>query len=96
MLFTLIKITIYRIVQEAISNVAKYAEANECWIAISKGSTTGLVLTISDDGMGFDTTLISQGIGLKNMKARALLVKADLTIHSIHQQGTKIECRFSI
>ncbi len=93
---SLIKITIYRIVQEAISNVAKYAEANECWIAISKGSMPGLVLTISDDGKGFDTTLISQGIGLKNMKARALLVKADWTIHSFPQQGTKIECRFSI
>ncbi len=92
----LIKITIYRIVQEALFNVTKYADATECTVTLSQPEPTSLLLTISDKGKGFDSTLSTIGIGLANMKERARLVKADLQIQSAPGQGTTIECKFVV
>jgi signal transduction histidine kinase len=92
----LIKITIYRIVQEALFNVTKYADATECTITLSHPEPTSLLLTISDNGKGFDSTSSTTGIGLANMKERARLVKADLQIQSVPGQGTRIECKFVV
>jgi signal transduction histidine kinase len=92
----LIKITIYRIVQEALFNVTKYADATECNVTLSQPEPTSLLLTISDNGKGFDSTSSTTGIGLTNMKERARLVKADLQIQSAPGQGTTIECKFVV
>jgi signal transduction histidine kinase/rubrerythrin len=92
----LIKITIYRIVQEALFNVTKYADATECSITLSQPEPTSLLLTISDNGKGFGSTLSTTGIGLANMKDRTRLVKADLLIQSAPGQGTTIECKFVV
>ena len=92
----LIKITIYRIVQEALFNVTKYADATECTITLSQPETTSLLLTISDNGKGFDSTSSTTGIGHINMKERARLVKADLQIQSTPGQGTRIVCSFKV
>jgi signal transduction histidine kinase len=92
----LIKITIYRIVQEALFNVTKYADATECTVTLSQPEPTSLLLTISDNGKGFDSTSSTTGIGLTNMKERARLVKADLQIQSAPGQGTRIECKFVV
>jgi signal transduction histidine kinase len=92
----LIKITIYRIVQEALFNVTKYADATECSVTLSHPEPTSLFLTISDNGKGFDSTSSTTGIGLTNMKERARLVKADLQIQSAPGQGTTIECKFVV
>jgi signal transduction histidine kinase len=92
----LIKITIYRIVQEALFNVTKYADATECTVTLSQPEPTSLLLTISDNGKGFDSTSSTTGIGLANMKERARLVKADFRIESVIGQGTTIECKFVV
>ncbi len=92
----LIKITIYRIVQEALFNVTKYADATECNVTLSQPEPTSLLLTISDNGKGFDSTSSTTGIGLANMKERARLVKADFRIESVIGQGTTIECKFVV
>jgi signal transduction histidine kinase len=92
----LIKITIYRIVQEALFNVAKYADATECKVTLSQPELNSLLLTISDKGKGFDSASSTTGIGLTNMKDRARLVKADLQIQSAPGQGTRIVCRFVV
>jgi signal transduction histidine kinase len=92
----LVKISIYRIVQEALSNVVKYAAAMECSVTISQPDSATLLLTIVDNGKGFDAAVIPKGIGLSNMKTRARLVKADLHIESAPGKGTRIECRFVV
>jgi len=92
----LVKISIYRIVQEGLSNVVKYADAMECSVTISQPDSATLLLTIADNGKGFDAALIPKGIGLSNMKTRARLVKADLHIESAPGKGTRIECRFVV
>jgi signal transduction histidine kinase len=92
----LVKITIYRIVQEALSNVVKYAAATVCHITITQPDLSSLLLIISDNGNGFDLAQTSTGIGLKNMRDRARLVKADFRIQSTVGQGTIIECQFVV
>lgn len=92
----LVKITLYRMVQEALSNVVKYAVATDCYITISQPDASTLLLTIRDTGKGFDLATTSSGIGLKNMRDRARLVKADFRIESVIGQGTTIECKFVI
>jgi signal transduction histidine kinase len=92
----LVKITIYRIVQEALSNVSKYAEASQCFVTITQLDATSLRLTVIDNGKGFDMNQTTKGIGLKNMSTRARAVKADFTIHSSLEQGTRVECQFVI
>ena len=90
----LVKITLYRMVQEALSNVVKYAVATDCYITISQPDVSTLLLNVRDTGKGFDLAIASSGIGLKNMRDRARLVKADFRIESVIGQGTRIECKF--
>ncbi len=92
----LVKITIYRIVQEALSNVVKYAAASECKVTITRTDISSLLLIINDNGNGFNLAQTSTGIGLKNMRDRARLVKADFQIESMIGQGTTIECQFVV
>ncbi len=92
----LVKITLYRMVQEALSNVVKYAAATDCHITISQPDASTLLLTVRDTGKGFDLATASSGIGLKNMRDRARLVKADFRIESVIGQGTRIECKFVV
>ena len=93
----LIKITLYRIIQEALSNVSKYAEASECQVVISIKDKQTIDLLISDNGKGFDiNTVTTQGIGLKNMKERAEKVNSNLSITTQLGEGTQIQCSFTI
>lgn len=92
----LVKITIYRIVQEALLNVIKYSEATACTVTLTKIENNKLQLLIEDNGKGFDsTTQENDGIGLKNIQERARLAKAILSIASEVGRGTKIEVVFN-
>ena len=88
----LIKITIYRIIQEAIQNVIKHANAKVCNIEITKFENNELHLTIEDNGVGIDSNKKeSEGIGLKNIKDRAKSLNSRLILTSELGKGTKIE-----
>lgn len=78
----------YRIIQEALHNALKHADASEVLIQIN-GEPNGLSLMIEDDGTGFDTTEKKEGNGLKNFKKRAEFLKAELTIES-GETGTMV------
>lgn len=91
-----VKITIFRIVQEALLNVIKYSEATVCTVTLSKIENTKLQLLIEDNGKGFDITKKGDhGIGLKNIQERAQLAKAELTITSELGSGTRIKVVFN-
>jgi len=83
-----INIGIFRIVQEALTNIAKHANAKNVTINIScvKGEIT---LHITDDGSGFDIKEKSNGYGLIGMIERAEVLSGNLTIDSGHS-GTKL------
>jgi signal transduction histidine kinase len=86
---SVVKINIYRILQEIFSNVNKYAKAEYCSVKISKNEKL-LVITIIDDGIGFDTTKATTGIGMKNIKERIKLIRGKIDIVSSKGEGTKI------
>ncbi|MFB6319728.1 ATP-binding protein [Saccharicrinis sp. FJH54] len=80
---------IYRMIQEAITNAIKHAKASEMDIQIVNDGTS-LTMIIEDNGIGFDTNKIWSGIGLKNMKSRATVLKGELSIESEPGEGTTI------
>ncbi len=59
-----LKLTIYRIVQEQLTNILKYAEATQNWYN-HKGARQKLILIISDNGKGFDPVTKRKGIGVE-------------------------------
>lgn len=92
---SLVKITIFRIVQECLLNVTKHAKAKQCIVTLTVGEElNSLKLTIKDDGIGFDVASKASGIGLKNIKDRLLPLKSEFKIFSNLDDGTKIEITF--
>jgi signal transduction histidine kinase len=78
------EVAIYRIVQEWVNNVIKYADAKKITIQLDQYEDE-LVLIIEDDGKGFDKLklLDSQGNGWRNIQTRANLIKSEIEIDSI-------------
>jgi signal transduction histidine kinase len=90
-----IKMNLYRIFQEALQNINKYADASIVTITIAK-SETGISIQIADNGKGFDVTQAKKGIGLKNIAHRAMELKGQLSIESEQNKGTKINLAIPI
>ena len=91
-----VEVAIYRIVQEALNNVAKHAEATEALVRITLRDDTLKVL-IQDRGKGFDlenneVSLTAKcGIGLIGMRERVSFMGGDLNIRTAPGQGTRVE-----
>ncbi len=90
-----LKVTLYRIVQEAIQNVVKHAGANNVTLVFSK-TEKQLHLNVTDDGKGFNSTQGKKGIGLKNMEARILKHYGTLHLDSKEGEGTSITISVAI
>ena len=88
------KVVIYRIVQEAMNNIIKHAEAKNILISLTN-SDKGLLLKISDDGNGFDLQKMkkdkSRGLGLDSMEERALKADAEFKMNSSKFSGTVVQ-----
>ena len=78
--------TVYRLVQEALTNVAKHARANRVRVAVTE-SDGELLIEVQDDGSGFDADLSSDGFGLAGIRERVGLAGGTLSIDS-GEQGT--------
>lgn len=83
------KMHLYRILQEALQNIDKYAKASEVSITILD-LKKAIAIAIKDNGKGFDTTTKSKGIGIANMKARAETLHGQFEIESKKDEGTII------
>ncbi|RVU02077.1 tetratricopeptide repeat protein [Mucilaginibacter limnophilus] len=86
------ELSVYRIVQEVLSNMVRHAQATE--IALSVLQQDGLMtLVIRDNGKGFDTSLIGQskGLGWKNIAARVNMLNGNMQVSSERLSGTQIE-----
>lgn len=86
-----IEITAYRIIQEALTNVARHSGAQEVFVGIAS-DRLALWLEVLDKGRGFDasTTLSNPTSGLSGMVERAALAGGQLSINSYINQGTQI------
>jgi signal transduction histidine kinase len=83
------KVHIYRMVQEALQNIIKHAQAKNVTLDFFIENAY-LALCIEDDGNGFSTKKKKQGIGLKNMHSRVRKLKGDIQVTSDVAQGTMI------
>jgi|GEM_PF-3252434 len=88
-----VEIAVYRIVQEAVSNVLKHAKATELSIAVTHAPGR-LSVVVSDNGTGYDTGTTTSGVGLANIRSRAAALGAQVQIDSAPGTGTtvSVEC----
>ena len=88
-----VSLTLFRVAQEALRNAGKHSEAKNIRIELI-GEAGGLLLRISDDGVGFDPSAKpSYGLGMISMDERLRLVNGKLSIWSRVGSGTRIEAR---
>ncbi|MBU8878028.1 PAS domain S-box protein [Bacillus sp. FJAT-29790] len=84
-----IEISIYRIIQEGLTNIGKYAESAEAAVTIREIDDVIRVM-IEDQGKGFDIDKIKRGVGIFSMEERARAVGGTLSIKSVEGKGTII------
>lgn len=81
---------LYRVVQEQLNNIRKYSRATNAFIQL-KDEEDQVVLTISDNGIGFDKTEKVKGIGLKNIRSRVEFYNGKVNIISSPGKGCRLE-----
>jgi signal transduction histidine kinase len=84
---------LYRVTQESLNNVVRHAEASQVDVELT-GAPSELVVTITDNGVGFDSTRLrngSHGLGLLGMKERVALVRGNLDVVSEVGKGTRVQ-----
>jgi PAS domain S-box-containing protein len=84
---------LYRVAQESLNNVARHAAASRVDVELTR-SRSGLTVTITDNGVGFDSEQSrhgSHGLGLLSMKERVALVHGELSVKSAVGKGTRVQ-----
>lgn len=85
-----VQVALYRIAQESLNNVVKYAQASEVEVHVLY-SPSGVFLEIADNGIGFEMDHRKPtSLGLRIMRERADAIEAELTIESEPGQGTRV------
>lgn len=86
------RLMISRIFQECINNIIKHAEAKHIFVKLA-AEKSGCILSIADDGVGFDVDAAHTGSGLINILDRVKLIGGDIEVASTLNQGTTIKLR---
>lgn len=95
-----VRVGLYRIAQESLSNVVKHSGAREAWVSltcsIDQSGAIRIQLRIRDNGRGFDQDVVSpEHLGLRIMQERAAAIGARISINSTVGQGTEIVVAWS-
>ncbi len=89
-------ITLYRTLQEALTNVIKHARATQVWVELSLEEDQ-VTLTIQDNGVGFaEEKAGTNGIGLAGLRERITIAGGTLTVSSTPKRGTILSARFPL
>nr|MBA2745654.1 PAS domain-containing protein [Flavisolibacter sp.] len=88
-------LTVFRITQEALNNAIIHAQASKVKVVFTVSGQTAMV-SIEDDGIGFDPEKVKPGMGLKNIQNRIYLINGKHKIESIPGKGSKILIEFPI
>jgi signal transduction histidine kinase len=88
------KICIYRLVQEALNNAARHSAAKNAKVTVEQ-KTNKILVTVSDDGRGFDPQRV-RGLGLLGMEERVKRLGGKLTIDSKPGSGTTVRAEFPL
>ncbi|ADU38937.1 multi-sensor signal transduction histidine kinase [Variovorax paradoxus EPS] len=90
------QLTIYRMVQESLTNIGKYAEAGEATI-VMKNYENHVIVEVSDNGKGFDTQRMRPSThGLAGMRHRVEAARGKLTISSTPGRGTRLSAMLPV
>ena len=90
-----IKMNLYRIIQEASHNINKYGQAKKASISLVLDAPN-ICMAITDNGIGFDTSVSSKGIGIQNMQARVKLLNGKFSIRSTKRDTTCVNIAIPI
>jgi signal transduction histidine kinase len=89
-------LSVFRILEEALSNVLRHSGATEARVTLL-GTDTHIVLRVADNGRGFmDTGRQPSGLGLVSMRERLQLLEGTLSLTSVPGKGTVLEARIPI
>ena len=83
---------LYRIAQEAVRDAIEHGAACQVLIQLTFGDRS-MMLTVQDDGQGFDTKFSRHGMGLRIMRYRAQCIGSSCEVHAGPTQGTIVHCR---
>jgi signal transduction histidine kinase len=84
-----LKINLFRIIQEQLNNILKYADASSVTIRMHNTGDS-IMLAISDNGKGFDTSIHTDGVGITNINSRAGLFNGKVEIDSSPGKGCRL------
>jgi signal transduction histidine kinase len=86
-----LEISIFRIIQELVTNIIKHAKATEASVSITQHDDS-INLIVEDNGQGFDTSLIpdKQGMGLSSIEKRIEFLEGSMEVDSTLKRGTNI------
>ena len=92
-----VEVTFYRIMQEALANVAAHSHATRADVVLA-ASAGSIALIVEDDGVGFDTDAVPEQIrfSLAAMRERAALAGATLIVESMPDNGTSVLVRYPL
>lgn len=85
-----LRINIYRIIQEALTNVARHSRADSVEISL-QGVDQEILLEISDNGAGFDPAQVQWGMGLSGIRERVAVLGGKVSVEAAPQQGVRIK-----
>jgi signal transduction histidine kinase len=83
------EVVLYRVIQECVNNVIKHASASRLQVALIKDEE-GISVTIEDNGIGFERTAESTGIGLRNIRSRTDYLKGTVEWDTAPGKGTVV------
>jgi two-component system sensor histidine kinase UhpB len=83
-------LVVYRIAQEALTNVARHAGATEVQLRLERANEC-VILTVRDDGDGLPPGAFRSSHGIRGMRERAMLIGAQLTIAAVPTGGTEVK-----
>jgi signal transduction histidine kinase len=91
-----VEVAVYRVAQEALTNVLKHAQAHTCWLRLAVDAAAGvLCLEVQDDGQGI-APAHRVGVGLRSMRERAVELGGTLTVESGAAGGTQVRARLPL
>jgi signal transduction histidine kinase len=90
-----LKVTIYRLVQESLTNIYKHSRASEVAIAIHQ-TVKAVKVCVKDNGIGFQLNHNPSGFGLQGMRERTTAIAGDLQIKTAPNQGCEIHADFPL
>jgi signal transduction histidine kinase len=93
----LIAVVLFRIFQEATTNILRHAKAGKVWISVDRRGAM-ILLRVRDDGIGIGPALArsSHSMGIKGMRERVTIVKGRLLVSALRPQGTLVSVRIPI